>query len=71
MFLKSHVPRLSDPVYLGLISAEWEGEVSVQQSVLLHENHAVFVGMPLSARYQAARGSETTASTHMSDDQKA
>lgn len=31
----------------------------MQQSVLLHENHTVFVGMTLSARDQTARGSET------------
>lgn len=41
-------------MHLSLVSAEWEGEVSMQQSVLLHENHTVLVGMALSARYQAA-----------------
>lgn len=45
--------------YLGLVFAEGQGEVSVQQSVLLHEHHAVFVGVTLGARYQAAGGSET------------
>lgn len=43
---------------LGLVSAERQREVSVQQSVLLHENHAVFVGLTLRARNQAAGGSE-------------
>jgi len=42
--------------YLGLVSSEGEGEVSVQQAVLLHEHHAVFVGVALSARDEAAGG---------------
>lgn len=32
-------------IYPGLVFVHGEGEVSVQQAVLLHENHAVLVGM--------------------------
>lgn len=39
---------------LCLIFAEWQGEVSMQESVLLHEHHTVLVGMTLCACYQAA-----------------
>lgn len=46
--------------HLGLVSAERQGEVSVQEAVLLHEHHTVFVGMALSAGDQAAWGSEAS-----------
>lgn len=54
-----HLLSIFAYLYLGLVLVEREGEVSVEQSVLFHEHHTVFVVMTPRARYQTARRSET------------
>lgn len=54
---------LSRRTHLDPVPAEGQREVAVQQSVPLHEHHAVLVGLTLGAGDQAAGGSETSGTT--------